>query len=852
MNKTKKNLAFFLLISSIILPILPIITVAQDEEVVYRVSASALPDDWDPVVTDWYNVIWGWYGATATEEPILYPASYNPVGSVPNYDQWIGGLVTDWDLEFWPEQINDAGFINTGGVKSITFTLRENVSFHDGSDWNATVFKWNIDRSNLISGNYTGQSQTTEDNTAEGNLMNTILVEDWKRYFSAGWNMSKFDAPYLGIVPPTPGNEPTPNDYAYYNLGPNWTLVDYPGVTNIEPNGTVRNPAPYGGWDYAAGAPIHFAPYDRYPIVNYVEILENPQSGGMIKVHYNHWVVGGLSGWVNNPQISYHAYKNNHTYRGIYGYENGVADPRNAEPVTHMIGTGPYIYVEHDETGTPAGGHMLKNENYWNKTGLENLGWFDVDRWEIINFPAGELGRDSQNTALLTHAIDYAFSSMYMPLDEDAVKANPNIRFEQATTTPYKTNIVLNSVNETWWAWPGMDSWRRTFYPDAGNKPAGGVPRPMRKAMSFAFNYDLMIHTVLDDMAIRGGGVLGEPSIYYNATVADTKATYDLDYAREILLTTETDPTVFNTSGPIVRYNGSIPGLPDYGQNTFGYLPINTHLLQGYFPNPDRYNYSKICADRGLTVSSTDLDWRYEADNDPIFVLNFYWDSAHEDVKSVLQTSLRNIGVALADKTGATNRVTTIIWDTVRIGHLTTFDGVHSLWSCGAWVMDEHLDHESPELNLFWAHSDPDKGRWRPPGAPVIESWHYWGNYGMNFDTDADYYIDRMWASEFNDRKLWINKLAEVEHTKIYPKMWLYEAKESWAMWEDWEAWLVPNRQGYLTGPFGAIAPAYLRYVGLPPVTTLIPGSPLFITLSVSALSALGIIYVIMRKKKLR
>ena len=33
-----------------------------------------------------------------------------------------------------------------GGIHVMNITLRENVKFHDGSEWNATVAKWNIDR----------------------------------------------------------------------------------------------------------------------------------------------------------------------------------------------------------------------------------------------------------------------------------------------------------------------------------------------------------------------------------------------------------------------------------------------------------------------------------------------------------------------------------------------------------------------------------------------------------------------------------------------------------------------------------------------------------------------------------
>jgi ABC-type transport system substrate-binding protein len=50
-------------------------------------------------------------------------------------------LATNWTI--YP-RLNEGG--HTGGVKAIAFSLRQGVEFHDNSEWNATVAKWNIDR----------------------------------------------------------------------------------------------------------------------------------------------------------------------------------------------------------------------------------------------------------------------------------------------------------------------------------------------------------------------------------------------------------------------------------------------------------------------------------------------------------------------------------------------------------------------------------------------------------------------------------------------------------------------------------------------------------------------------------
>jgi len=275
------------------------------------------------------------------------------------------------------------------------------------------------------------------------------------------------------------------------------------------------------------------------------------------------------------------SYKN-YFDRGIYGYNNDIVDPKNPTLISHMIGSGPYLYVEHDEKDVPPGGYMLKNENYWNKTALEAEGWFDIDRLEIINFPSSQLGRDTKDTAMITHALDYVIDeSQYFSLDYDKIISNPNVDYIERGFSEHITQITLNCINETWWSWGSPYNYRdniSALYSDQGFP--GGIPRALRKAMSFAFDYNGWINTMMDGRVVGGGGILGKDSLYHNSSIP--LANYNLTKAREILLTTADDPYTFT-----------------YSQ--------------------DVYNFSKLCADRNLTQSSTDTEWRQVSYSNPLF-----------------------------------------------------------------------------------------------------------------------------------------------------------------------------------------------------------------------------------------
>lgn len=831
MKKLIKILPFILLVSSIIIPILPVIAEpTEEEDVVYTTGAAALPGDWDPVITDGYNIIYGSYTWECMEPLVGTPAGYRGGTTMPIEEEYVAVLATNWTMEYYPIEQNEEGWNSTGGIMSSTFTLREGVEFHDGSDWNATVAKWNLDRWWIVTGNLSAIEDDPDDPADyqnHGNGLYWIQANTQKTYWTTWYNRSDYDAIDITTTPPKVA--PTADDYSKYYVG---TDVSYPGV-NIDAEGYVKHPDPYGGWDYSTNSPMHYAPYDTFPLIQRVEIIDDKKSGGTIKIHFNNW---GTSGIFNIPMMSYNAYRHNYTSQGVYGFENDVKHADNPTLVDHMIGTGPYRYIDHDELGEPPGGYMLKNENYWNGTALEADGWFDVDRHQIIKFPAGELSKSVRDTALLTHEIDYTWDSMYMPVDLDGVMSNPNIAYFPSYPSEFKTQIVLNSINDTWYAWPAGVNAIKSLYDNEEIGPRG-IPRKMREAINYAFDYDTMINTVLDGRAVRGGTTLGSDSLYYNESTYIPQ--YNLTRAREILLTTETDSFNFNLSTPIPHE------------------PVKYHKDNGYFPDPDLYNFSKMCAERDLTASSTDADWQDVADNDPILVVDFWWDSAHENVKNVLLTSLQNIGVTLKDKTGATNRVPTIIWDYVRNGDVTSFPGTdpkQSLWSVNAWIMDEDMPPASPEMNTFWAYVDPDRGRWRTEGTAGIQSgYHYWGNFGFTFDDDVVKWMDRIFMSSASDRKKWHSKIAEREATLNFPKIWCYQAKEGFCLWKDWETYLTPDRMGNPTGFWGGISTHFLRYTpeNLVSEYPLISAYPLLITLTGSVVSMLGIIYAIIRKRKL-
>jgi len=283
-----------------------------------------------------------------------------------------------------------------------------------------------------------------------------------------------------------------------------------------------------------------------------------------------------------------------------------------------------------------------------------------------------------------------------------------------------------------------------------------GIPRLLREALTYAFDYDTLINVDLNDRVVRAGGMLGVDNVYYNSSVP--LAYYNLTHARKVLL--EHD------------------GTDQYS------------LTQPWWP----INFSAALAARGIDENSIDAEWQDIADHtsgnyDPILLLNFYWDDAHQELADTFERAANNLGVALVQDADNKMPQGKIIWDTVGSYWSLNFDGESSIWSASAWPMDYHMPATSPLGYIEANYADPDKGTWRTGYYPNVSMPLYWPrwNFGFSYDTEVDYWVDRAKYSDQAGREYWLNKIAEKEHNELYPMIYAYQAKEGRVLWNQWE-----------------------------------------------------------------
>ncbi len=498
MKKVSKNLLIALVLTSSILLTIPTITVLAEEEEdvpVFTVGACGPRDIYHWSMEAYVASSGDYYLYNTLENLYIWPLEADK-GNIDNLEPV---LATSWTVHNRPSEMTASGFMAYDGIAYMDITLRENVKFHDGSDWNATVCKWNIDRLFYILGDINDCLPDLYDpNVRNTRYIYWMSTTEWAPYATSSWNVADL----------------TPGLYAEYGLSAD---PSYNGLLS-----------------------------SRFPRVQKVTILDDKQSGGEVRVYFNDWSTGPQY-LANFEFISIAAYKD-YFDTPILGYGDNPSFPQDDPSIFpgHLIGTGPYIFEGHDFiSGT---GSMTRNDDWWNAATLQAQGWFNVPEVRLEQFSHSSAGYNARTTALTTGDIDYATDRVWEPLDYSTVAAISGVNYVDMGVEAYGETIVLNCIDETYlkyWSDIELDVSTLKIPAGLGNSvdasgyyaktiDANGVNRAFRKALSYAYDYNTYLNTGKAGRAVRSGGLLGTKHEYYDASIP--LAYYNLAIARSTLL----------------------------------------------------------------------------------------------------------------------------------------------------------------------------------------------------------------------------------------------------------------------------------------------------------------------------
>ncbi|MFX1567504.1 MAG: ABC transporter substrate-binding protein [Promethearchaeota archaeon] len=499
MRKWSKSLIFSLFVISMLFPLIPFSVKAQSTIPTFTVGACgpAPIGNWDGI--SFAATTGDYFRYNALEG--LFELPYGAESG--DYNNLVPLLATSWTIHARPDEMNAKGFMNYGGVDYMDIVLRENVKFHDGSDFNATVCKWNLDRLMYTLGNIDFCLGSTVDSAVTANRpLYWMDYRDWDDYATASWNVTKLRGP-------------GPYTYGYLNV--------YPGFGT-----SSLYDVPYG--------------YNRFPRFTNVTILDDKQSGGSVRVYFNDWGTGPQylsNAWVKF--ISMDSYKDYFDVP-IMGYGDVPKFPQNnaTSPFPgHLIGTGPYMF----DNFTLDQGTMTRFDDWWNASAQQAKGWHMLPKVAVVTFSHDTTGYNARTTALVTGDIDFAYDHSWEPLGYSDIATASNLDYIDMGQENYGEVLVLNCVDETYlryWYDIGLNLTAvgilsSTNIKEANGtlKPTNGVDRAFRKALSYAFDYDTYL-ALYNGRVVRSGGLVAATHEYYDPSVP--LPTRDLTIARQTLL----------------------------------------------------------------------------------------------------------------------------------------------------------------------------------------------------------------------------------------------------------------------------------------------------------------------------
>ena len=386
----KTNVTFFLLfflLSSIFFPVIfvsaDIVPAEDDSTMIYIVEG-------DGTYTAWGPTTWAFGASSST---MVGGQGGSPKGmtlekfweiretTVFPYFEYVPVLATGYDVvEYYPEETNSYGWTNKDGIKVMNITLRENVLFHDGSEWNATVAKWNIDRAYVLTGNLTGS-----EGDGHSDIMGHMTFKPgpaYEPFYTPSWNHSStYNNDLVNGLPEPPQYYGKDNDP---NLS--WTNVSRTYI-----------------------ADGHYSIFNKTLVVKDASQTASG-TGGTIQIEFNDWVTDlRLVAWI--AMISMEQY-GDMFYTQIYDEFDLTGDDL-------ACGTGTYKALSVDKVDGIF--YMERNDDYWDYDGLRAEGKMIV-KDGIISMVVGADAGQTITTALIAGDADVAVDGPYGELYEDQLK----------------------------------------------------------------------------------------------------------------------------------------------------------------------------------------------------------------------------------------------------------------------------------------------------------------------------------------------------------------------------------------------------------------------------------------------
>jgi hypothetical protein len=302
-----------------------------------------------------------------------------------------------------------------------------------------------------------------------------------------------------------------------------------------------------------------------------------------------------------------------------------------------------------------------------------------------------------------------------------------------------------------------------------------GIPRLLRKAISYAFDYEGFLLTAYDGRATRMNSFLGNDHLYANPTIP--MPYQNLTIAREAMLA----------------------------------------------------QYPAECAARSLDENSTDQDWLTVGTTNPIYTVDFYWDtsSIQQVLEDYMGTALNSIGLDYYPDTPADPHEFPTIWAHILGGGAFGSQIWGSTWA----IAPNDIGHA--HINAYFKYPGP---------------FSVYYNLAFSYLDNVTDWIDQIYFSNTSTRQGLYDNIGVTLQGFQYPWMWIGHGQFGYVYRREWE---VREFERYHGMPTIVGDLTHIKWVGWEPeVPTEIPGYSMFITLAISVATTVGIIYIMMKKKK--